>query len=199
MQKRDTLNNPPRYHEFRLVLDPLDDATFDEAADRIGERCDDISLTRETGVTYAEVDRAAESFEVAVEAAVKDMVAAGLRVRRVAPDPLVSLADIAQRTGRTKEGVRLLTIGSRGPGGFPAPILSHRGGQRYWSWPEVAAWFRAAELADVEPDPAEGMVHAFNAALILADMPRSRALALIRAVDPRAASSRVKPGAAPTN
>jgi len=63
----------------------------------------------------------------------------------------------------------------------------------------VAAWFRAAELADVEPDPAEGMVHAFNAALLLADMPRSRALALIRAVDPRAASSRVKPGAAPTN
>ena len=35
---------------------------------------------------------------------------------------LVSVSDMAQRGGPTREGVRLLVDGQRGPGSFPAPL-----------------------------------------------------------------------------
>jgi hypothetical protein len=48
----------------------------------------------------------------------------GLRVMRVEPDDIVTMAEIADRSDRTRESVRLLIAGQRGPGGFPRP-MSH--------------------------------------------------------------------------
>ena len=53
---------------------------------------------------------------------------------------LMSMADIAARTGRTREGVRLLTAGARGPGGFPPPVTDPRSRYRLWRWSEVERW-----------------------------------------------------------
>lgn len=51
------------------------------------------------------------------------------------------MSEIAERTGRTRESVRLLIGGDRGPGGFPAPVTYFRSRQRMWRWQEVAVWF----------------------------------------------------------
>jgi hypothetical protein len=54
---------------------------------------------------------------------------------------LVSVSDIAQRVGRTRESVRLLVDGKRGPGGFPPPIGVVGDGIRVWPWSAALEWF----------------------------------------------------------
>jgi hypothetical protein len=53
---------------------------------------------------------------------------------------LVSVTDIARRVGRTREYVRLLVDGKRGPGGFPAPVGVVGDGIRVWPWSVVLEW-----------------------------------------------------------
>ena len=50
---------------------------------------------------------------------------------------LVSVSDIAKRIGRTRESVRLLVDGKRGPGSFPAPVGVVGDGTRVWPWSVV--------------------------------------------------------------
>jgi hypothetical protein len=50
---------------------------------------------------------------------------------------LVSVSDIAQRIGRTRESVQLLVDGKRGPGRFPPPIGVVGDGIRVWPWSVV--------------------------------------------------------------
>ena len=54
---------------------------------------------------------------------------------------LVSVSDIARRAGRTRESVRLLVDGERGPGGFPPPLGIVGEGIRVWPWSVVLEWF----------------------------------------------------------
>ncbi len=60
-------------------------------------------------------------------------------VERVEPDELVWASDIAKRTDRSRESVRLLIEGRRGPGGFPEPVV--REPTALWRWSEVEEWF----------------------------------------------------------
>lgn len=62
---------------------------------------------------------------------------------------LVSISDIAERTGRTRESVRLLVDGKRGPGEFPAPVGSVGDAIRVWPWALVVDWFRTALSEDL--------------------------------------------------
>ena len=76
------------------------------------------------------------------------------------------MADIAVRIGRTREGVRLLITGARGPGGFPPPVTDPRSRYRLWRWSDVARWFTnrlVEELADQDDE----VLAAFNAGLEL--------------------------------
>jgi hypothetical protein len=67
-------------------------------------------------------------------------------------DDYVNISDMAVRVDRSRQGIRLLVEGLRGPGGFPR----HRGvvgdGQKIWDWASVNEWFRKCmpELADDE-------------------------------------------------
>jgi hypothetical protein len=65
--------------------------------------------------------------------------AAGLTVGSVRSEDLVTLREIAARTGRSYESVRLLAAGKRGPGGFPGPMSS--AGWTLYSWAQVRPWF----------------------------------------------------------
>ena len=100
----------------------------------------------------------------AIEAAIP-----GARVVHLEPDDLVTMAEIAHRTGRTRESVRLLVKGERGPGGFPPPATHFKTRNTMWEWQEVAAWF--AETLDEKPLVADstesGFIVAFNAGLRL--------------------------------
>ena len=111
-------------HHFTLIVEgpDLDDDALLDALYEHG--CDDALVGRSHGVQYLDFDREAPSLDDAVLSAVADVERVdGVEVVRIADAGLVSMADIAARVGRTRESVRLLIEGERGPGGFPAPVF----------------------------------------------------------------------------
>lgn len=115
------LNRVPRADE----LDALYEAGLDDS-------------TPEGDLLHLDLE-AGEMVDAAWSAARQVATVRGLYAMRLERDDAVTLRDLAQRLGRTYESVRLLAEGSRGPGGFPAPLLDTTGG-RIWSWHDVAAW-----------------------------------------------------------
>lgn len=103
---------------------------------------DIVGFESEGGVSLAHLAVDADSLATAIMQAVQAVETMGdleLQVVGVSSNDVVSLKDIATRTGRTYESVRLLATGSRGAGGFP-PALSP-GQWALYSWSDVAAWF----------------------------------------------------------
>lgn len=150
---------------FTLVLlEGLDDAKVDAL---FGAGCGDASFGCVDGVCFGDFDREAETLEDAIASAMAAVESVpGLTVVRVEPDDLVTMSEIAQRLGRTRESVRLLIAGERGPGMFPPPVSHLRTHNRLWRWNEVAGWARDAGIAgsgvSVE---AASLIAAVNAAL----------------------------------
>lgn len=81
----------------------------------------------------------AGSLAAAIVSCVRMLHGMGIAVTGVESTDLVSLKDIAARTGRTYESVRLLAAGQRGPGGFPA--AQSTGQWALYSWALVSRWF----------------------------------------------------------
>jgi hypothetical protein len=65
---------------------------------------------------------------------------------------LVSVSDIADRVGRSRQNVRQWVTGERRVGGFPAP-LGTPGGVRVWDWGSVNLWLRQFEGLGDEDQP----------------------------------------------
>jgi hypothetical protein len=63
---------------------------------------------------------------------------------------LVSITDIAERSGRTRESIRLFVEAKRGPGHFPSPIGTVGNAIRIWPWNSVLDWFRGALGEDLD-------------------------------------------------
>ncbi len=154
-------------HHFTLIVDGRDmqgDAVID-ALYQAG--CDDALIGRTDGIQYAEFDREAVGLVEAVLSAVGDIEKVeGVEVVRIADAGLVSMADMAARTGRTREGVRLLVTGARGPGGFPPPVTDPRSRYRLWRWSEVEGWL-AASLGEEATAMEAHVLAAINAGLEL--------------------------------
>ena len=154
-------------HEFSLVIaGSLEDEAILDALFRAG--CDDATFGQVDDVGYADFVREAPTFAAAVRSAIEQVESApGLRVVRVEPDDLVTMSEIAQRLGRSRESIRLLISGARGLGGFPPPFSHLKARSRLWRWSEVAAW---AKRRDQRVDPgAAAAIAAINAALTLRD------------------------------
>lgn len=138
--------------EFTLRLDR---EITEQEVEALYGAFDDGSVVTGPGSTVIDFEREAPSFAEAIVSAVGDVEgAAAVTVVGAGQEDLVSMADIARRSGRSREAVRLWAAGERGPGGFPSSCWRSPGGERFWNWPEVAAWVRAhLNLAvDVEPD-----------------------------------------------
>lgn len=131
-------------HHFTLIVegpDLQDDALIDKLFEA---GCDDAAIGRIDGIQYVDFDREAVSLDEAVLSAVTDVERVeGVSVVRAADAGLVSMTDIASRMGRTRESVRLLITGARGPGGFPAPVTDPRSRYRLWRWSDVTHWLTA--------------------------------------------------------
>jgi hypothetical protein len=129
--------------------------------------CDDATFARQGGAYLADFDRVAMSFPEAVMTAVQAIEAAvpGLKVLRVEPEDLVSAADVAKRTKRTRESVRLLIEGKRGPGHFPPPDIQLSGKRALWHWANVAAWFEYYLGESVSGAEGAGFIAALNGML----------------------------------
>lgn len=132
-------------HEFTFVLDHR---LSEDELDTVLQRTDDVTVEREHDRTLLGFDRGAETLAQALVSALQDVEAAGLRVGSVRSEDLVTPREIAARTNRSYESVRLLAAGQRGPGGFPGPMQS--AGWTLYSWAQVRPWFAlhypAAEL-----------------------------------------------------
>ncbi len=151
-------------YEFTLVIDgDLTDERTAAALFEVG--CDDATFGVSDGIGYGEFIREASTLAEAVMSAIHQVESvASLRVVHLEPDDIVTMADIAERLERTRESVRLLIAGQRGPGGFPQPISHSRERSRLWRWSDVAEW-----LGGNEPEEREAarFMAAVNAALEL--------------------------------
>ncbi len=151
-------------YEFTLVIHgPVEN---EEVINSLFEHgCDDATFGTIDGVGYADFHRGASSLGDAAFSAIKDVESVpGLTVLRLEPDDLVTLSEIANRLGRTRESVRLLAAGERGGGAFPAPVSHLRSRNRLWRWSDVAAW--AGVKGGQDPEEAQ-LLAAMNAALEL--------------------------------
>ena len=129
--------------DFTLRLSRMPDDGQIEALYEAG--CDDGTFSVGPEGAAAEFHREATSWAHALGSAVRDIeTVPGLVVVGAGQDDQVTMLDIARRAGRTREAVRLWATGKRGPGGFPVPSWTSPGGERFWSWPEVARWLRDA-------------------------------------------------------
>jgi hypothetical protein len=128
---------------FTLVLAGVDvgDAAVVE---RLAEQCPAGTLAERDGVVTLVVVRDAPDTVSAVEATVSEIENGDRDVRVVGMDfGLVSVSDVAERTGRSRQSVLQLFTGRRGPGDFPPPLGWVGDGIRVWDWGSVSAWFRA--------------------------------------------------------
>ena len=150
---------------FTLVISG--DLESEESLDALFENdCDDATFGMVDGVGYGDFFHQGPGFAEAVRSAIERVESvAGLRVLRVEPDDLVTMAEIAERLERSRESVRLLISGARGPGGFPPPISHLKARSRLWRWSEVAFWANQHGLPSDRR--AALLVAAINAALAL--------------------------------
>ncbi len=145
---------PAREYDFTLILSGVDDITEDVCNALYESGCDDATPGMREGVVFLDFTREAESFEEALTSAIRDVEKAGVgaRVTRVEPDEVVTMSDIASRIGRTRENVRQMATGMRGPGGFPAPVAKLTKRSPIWRLTEVLRWLKDKQAAAVDED-----------------------------------------------
>jgi hypothetical protein len=143
-----------RVFDFTLRLNHMPDDEQIEALYEAG--CADGTFSGGSTHAAADFHREAATWAEALGSAVADIEKVpGLVVIGAGQDDQVTMVDIARRAGRSREAVRLWAAGKRGPGGFPAATWTSPGGERFWSWPEVAAWLHEARGIEVEVLPDE--------------------------------------------
>ena len=137
--------------DFTLIVEGRDlseQAVFDALCEA---GCHDALVGVSNGTQYLDFDREALTLEEAVTSAIHDIEqVSGLHVVRFVDPDLVSMAEIAQRVGRTRESVRLLVNGERGPGNFPSPVTNPSRSHRLWQWAEVERWLARFDDATAE-------------------------------------------------
>lgn len=133
-----------KVHEFTIIASGLHPDADDVANIFFEAGCDDAAISFQKGVLIVEFDREGPSFSSAVISAVDDVLKTGATVERIEPDHLVSLADIAKRTGLSRSALTNYHKGERGTD-FPTPIARVTSESPLWDWCEVATWLHGRE------------------------------------------------------
>ena len=146
-----------KIYNFRLILRGFSEITDKVENSLFDAGCDDGHLGMIDGVGFLEFDREAESFIEALCSAIENVEEADYRVVRIQPEELVTAAEIARRSVRTRASVSWLISGERGPGTFPPPVSNLDTKSPLWRWSEVARWLSeyeggAADVAEEAED-----------------------------------------------
>lgn len=157
-------------YDFTLVLDGVRSLSIDQV-EKIYARCKDATESESDGVVRLGFTRKAKSFAEAVHRALRDLRRCGFRVARVETEDLVSAAEIAARMKRSRESVRLLIEGRRGPGNFPPPVSTVGERFRLWRSSQVERWFASYEKRKARIEDHGAVVAAINLILALRGQP----------------------------
>lgn len=134
-------------YEFSIIASGLDPTADDFETRFLDAGCDDATISFQKGHIIVDFDREAEFFDEAVSSAVECVIAAGAHVDRVEPDPLVSLSEIATRTGMSRAAMTQYSKGQRGKG-FPPPVVKVTSDSPLWDWAAVSRWlFRHSKVS----------------------------------------------------
>jgi hypothetical protein len=129
-------------YNFTLVLDPIE-GSLDKIEDRLFESgCDDALFGTRSGTPYLDFSRQSSGLVEAILSAISDVERANLPtpIVRVEPDDIVNLSEIARRTSFSREYIRKLFEGIKGPGLFPRPISGLIRRSPLWRWVEIVQW-----------------------------------------------------------
>ncbi|UWU92270.1 hypothetical protein [Bradyrhizobium sp. CB1015] len=157
--------------EFSIVASGLDPEAEDFEQRFYDAGCDDAAIAFQKGHIIVDFTREAKSISEAIITAVRNVQAAGARIDRVEPDPLVSLSDIAARSGMTRAAMTQYSKGQRGRG-FPPPVARVTSDSPLWDWAAVAKWLFQHDKLSRDEAIAAAAVRAANEAI------RSRATRL---------------------
>lgn len=141
----------PKTFNVTLVVENL--GLNDDDLDRLFDALPDAVPADIAGLVTVESPVEADTAEGAAFALVETIVDLFPEAQPCRLDQdLVSIPDIAGRTERSRESVRLLVDGKRGPGSFPSPVGTVGDGIRVWPWALVVQWF-AESLNEEVDDP----------------------------------------------
>ena len=126
-------------YQFVVVASGLDPDSED-FEDRFFEAgCGDATISFQKGLTIVEFNRQAKNFAHAITSAFTDVHKTGATVERFEPDYLVSLSDIAARSGLSRAAISLYCKGER-KADFPSPVARVTSESPLWDWVDVARW-----------------------------------------------------------
>jgi hypothetical protein len=164
---RAVMSTQPQTFAFTLLIDGPDLQDDDRLNALFEGGCDDATFGRRDSIQFADFDREAPSLAEAIHTAIRNImsVVPEATVIRVEPEEFVSQQAIAERIGISKEYVRLLATGERGPGSFPSVVRWVDAKTRLWLWSDVAEWFEAKLGKSVSPKDSAHTVAAFNGLL----------------------------------
>src|SRR6266403_4144442 len=150
--------------EFSIIASGLDPEAED-FADRFFEAgCDDATISFQKGHIIVDFAREAKSIDTAICSAFECVEKAGAHVDRVEPDPLVSLSDIAARTGLSRAAITNYSKVDRAEN-FPPPVARVTSKTSLYDWAAVATWlFQNDQLPREKAIEAEA-VRVVNAAI----------------------------------
>ncbi|PTM60556.1 helix-turn-helix transcriptional regulator [Phreatobacter oligotrophus] len=148
-------------HEFTIIASGLDPQAADFEQRFYDGGCDDATVSFQKGHIIVDFARDAATLEEAIASAVRDVAATGASVDRVEPDPLVSLADIAERTGLSRAAMTQYAKGQRGKG-FPPPIARVTSDSPLWDWATVARWLVSRKKVDAGKAHEASVIKAAN-------------------------------------
>lgn len=109
--------------------------------------CDDASISYSDGVFEFNFHREAVRFDDALMSAYRDVTKAGATVTRFEPDSLVSLADIAERSGLSMAFLADLRASEEAVD-FPAPSVRITTDEPLWDWAAVSMWLQRHGMVD---------------------------------------------------
>lgn len=155
--------------EFSIIASGLDPNAADFESRFYDHGCDDALVAFQKGHTIVDFAREANTLAEAIASAVENVCAAGAKIDRIEPDPLVNLSDIAARTDLTRAAISKYAK-AESDKNFPAPIARVTSDAPLYDWAAVASWMAVNKKIETEIAVAAGIFQEANTAIAAGEM-----------------------------
>ncbi|HEV7877636.1 hypothetical protein [Bradyrhizobium sp.] len=150
--------------EFSIVASGVDPTADDFGDGFYDAGCDDALVAFQKGRTIIDFAREAITIDEAIASAVENVCAAGAKIDRIEPDPLVNLSEIASRADLTRAAISNYAKGDRAKN-FPAPVARVTSDTPLYDWAEVASWMALHKKVSAEVAISAGVIKEANIAI----------------------------------